>query len=104
MMISSNIVPRRQNTSWGKPRRRDPKTIECPKVATFGAPTCAMIRRKLQYDPHRFREKKTREIERLLEKLSSLDDTSFSPENKDRLFRTYQRQLVRRLPFCAVHH
>jgi hypothetical protein len=45
--------------------------------------------------PIEFREKKTREIQELLAKLSSLDDTSFSPENKDRLFRTYQRQLER---------
>jgi hypothetical protein len=45
--------------------------------------------------PIEFREKKTREIQQLLEKLSSLDGTSFSPENKDRLFRTYQRQLER---------
>jgi hypothetical protein len=45
--------------------------------------------------PIEFREKKTREIQELLEKLSSLDGTSFSPENKDRLFRTYQRQLER---------
>jgi uncharacterized protein (DUF1499 family) len=45
--------------------------------------------------PIEFREKKTREIQQLLEKLSSLEGTSFSSENKDRLFRTYQRQLER---------
>jgi len=45
--------------------------------------------------PIAFREKKTREIQDLLEKLSSLDGTGFSVENKDRLFRTYQRQLER---------
>jgi hypothetical protein len=45
--------------------------------------------------PIEFREKKTREIQELLEKLSSLEGTSFSPENKDRLFRTYQRQIER---------
>jgi hypothetical protein len=45
--------------------------------------------------PIEFREKKTREIQDLLEKLSSLDGTGFSAENKDRLFRTYQRQLER---------
>jgi hypothetical protein len=45
--------------------------------------------------PIEFRAKKTREIQELLEKLSSLDGTGFSPENKDRLFRTYQRQLER---------
>ena len=45
--------------------------------------------------PIEFREKKTREIQQLLEKLSCLDGTSFSSENKDRLFRTYQRQLER---------
>ena len=39
--------------------------------------------------PIEFREKKTREIQELLEKLSSLDGTSYSSENKDRLFRTY---------------
>jgi hypothetical protein len=42
-----------------------------------------------------FREKKLREIQELLEKLSSLEGASFSPENKDRLFRTYQRQIER---------
>jgi hypothetical protein len=45
--------------------------------------------------PIEFREKKTREIQELLEKLSSLDGTGFSPENKDRLFLTYERQLER---------
>jgi hypothetical protein len=45
--------------------------------------------------PIEFREKKTHEIHGLLEKLSSLDGTSCSSENKDRLFRTYQRQLER---------
>jgi hypothetical protein len=45
--------------------------------------------------PIEFRAKKTLEIQELLEKLSSLDGTGFSPENKDRLFRTYQRQLER---------
>ena len=45
--------------------------------------------------PIEFREKKTHEIQELLEKLSSLDGTSYSSENKDRLFRTYQRQLER---------
>jgi hypothetical protein len=45
--------------------------------------------------PIEFREKKICEIHELLEKLSSLDGTSFSSENKDRLFRSYQRQLER---------
>jgi hypothetical protein len=45
--------------------------------------------------PIEFREKKTREIQELLEKISSFDGTSFSSKNKDRLFRTYQRQLER---------
>jgi hypothetical protein len=45
--------------------------------------------------PIGFRDKKTCEIQELLEKLSSLDGTSISSENKDRLFRTYQRQLER---------
>jgi hypothetical protein len=45
--------------------------------------------------PIEFRDKKNLEIQQLLERISSLDDTSFSPENKDRLFRTYQRQLER---------
>ena len=45
--------------------------------------------------PIEFREKKTREIQELLQKISSLDGTGFSSENKDRLFRTYQRQLER---------
>jgi hypothetical protein len=51
--------------------------------------------RSCNMTPIEFREKKTREIENLLEKLSSLDGTSFSPEYKDRLFRTCQRQLER---------
>ena len=42
-----------------------------------------------------FREKKSREIQELLDKLSSLEGASFSPEIKDRLFRTYQRQIER---------
>jgi hypothetical protein len=41
------------------------------------------------------REKKSREIQELLDKLSSLEGASFSPEIKDRLFRTYQRQIER---------
>jgi hypothetical protein len=45
--------------------------------------------------PIEFRAKKTHEIQELLEKISSLDGTTFSSENKDRLFRTYQRQLER---------
>jgi hypothetical protein len=45
--------------------------------------------------PIEFREKKTREIKELLEKISSLDSTSLSSEDKDRLFQTYQRQLER---------
>jgi hypothetical protein len=45
--------------------------------------------------PIEFREKKAREMQELLEKLSSLDGTSFSSKSKDRLFRTYQRQLER---------
>jgi hypothetical protein len=45
--------------------------------------------------PIEFRAKKTCEIQELLEKLSSLDGTSVSPENKDRLFHTYQRRLER---------
>src|SRR6266699_3241032 len=42
-----------------------------------------------------FRDKKTREIQELFEKLSSLEGSSLSPEMKDRLFRTYQRQIER---------
>ena len=42
-----------------------------------------------------FRDKKTREIQELFEKLSSLEDSRFSPEMKDRLFRTYQCQIER---------
>jgi hypothetical protein len=42
-----------------------------------------------------FRDKKFGEIQELLEKLSSLEGASFSPESKDRLFRTYQRQIER---------
>jgi hypothetical protein len=45
--------------------------------------------------PIEFRENKTREIQELLEKLSSLEGTSFPPELKDRLFGTYQRQIAR---------
>ena len=45
--------------------------------------------------PIEFRARKTREIQELLEKLSSLDGTSFSSENKDRLFQIYQRQIER---------
>ena len=33
-----------------------------------------------------FRDKKTREIQELFEKLSSLEESRFSPEMKDRLF------------------
>jgi hypothetical protein len=46
-----------------------------------------------------FREKKSREIQELLDKLSSLEGASFSPEIKDRLFRTYQRQIERLTTF-----
>ena len=42
-----------------------------------------------------FREKKLREIQDLLEKLSSLEGANLSPEIKDRLFGTYQRQIER---------
>jgi hypothetical protein len=45
--------------------------------------------------PVDFRRKKAREIRDLLEKLSSLDETNYSSENKDRLFRTYQAQIER---------
>jgi hypothetical protein len=45
--------------------------------------------------PNDFRKKIALEIQGLLEKLSSLDRTSCSPENKDRLFRTYQAQIER---------
>jgi len=42
-----------------------------------------------------FRDKKTREIQGLFEKLSSLEESNLSPEMKDRLFRNYQRQIER---------
>jgi len=42
-----------------------------------------------------FRDKKTREIQELFEKLSSLEESRFSPEMRDRLFRTYRRQIER---------
>jgi len=42
-----------------------------------------------------FRDKKTSEIQELFEKLSSLEESRFSPEMEDRLFRTYQRQIER---------
>ena len=42
-----------------------------------------------------FRDKKTREIQELFEKLSSLEESSLSPEMKDRLFCTCQRQIER---------
>jgi hypothetical protein len=45
--------------------------------------------------PIDFRKKKALEIQDLLEKLSSLDDTNYSSENKDRLFRTNQAQIER---------
>jgi hypothetical protein len=45
--------------------------------------------------PIDFRKKKALEIQDLLNKLSSLDDTNYSSENKDRLFRTYQAQIER---------
>ena len=45
--------------------------------------------------PIEFHAKKTREIQELLEKISSLDGARYSSENKDRLFPTYQRQLER---------
>jgi hypothetical protein len=51
--------------------------------------------------PIEFREKKTHEIQEILEKLSSLDGTSCSSENKDCLFRTYQRQLEEVGRYCV---
>jgi hypothetical protein len=42
-----------------------------------------------------FRDKKNREIQELLDKLSSLDGAGFSAERSDRLFRTYQAQIER---------
>jgi len=42
-----------------------------------------------------FRDKKTREIQELFEKLSSLEESRFSPEMRDHLFRTYRRQIER---------
>jgi len=42
-----------------------------------------------------FRDKKTREIQELFEKLSSLQESNLSPEMKDRHFCTYQRQIER---------
>jgi hypothetical protein len=42
-----------------------------------------------------FRDKKTREIQELFEKLSSLEGSNLSPEMKNRHFRTYQRQIER---------
>jgi hypothetical protein len=42
-----------------------------------------------------FRDKKTREMQELFEKLPSLEESRFSPEMKGRLFRTYQRQIER---------
>jgi hypothetical protein len=84
--------------SWEKSRGGDPKIIECPKIAPFRAPDLHPIDdspKGRDMTPIEFREKKTREIQELLEKLSSLDGTSFSSENKDRLFHTYQRQIER---------
>jgi hypothetical protein len=75
---------------------RWPQTIVCPKVAPFGAPTCIQVgdsTKSSAMTAIEFRDKKLREIQELLEKLSSLEGASFSPENKDRLFRTYQRQI-----------
>jgi hypothetical protein len=72
------------------------KQLNAPKLRCSG--------RQLAFDdspkgcdmtPIEFRDKKTREIQELLEKISSLDGASFSSENKDRLFQTYQRQLER---------
>jgi hypothetical protein len=42
-----------------------------------------------------FRNKKTREVQELLDKLSSLEGARFSLEYSDRLFRTYQAQIER---------
>jgi hypothetical protein len=42
-----------------------------------------------------FRNKKIREIQELLDKLSSLEDSRFSAEMSNRLFRTYQAQIER---------
>jgi hypothetical protein len=42
-----------------------------------------------------FRDKKSREIQELLDKLSSLDALGFSPEESYRLFRSYQAQIER---------
>ena len=49
-----------------------------------------------------FRDKKNREIQELLDKLSSLDGTGFSAERSDRLFRTYQAQIERLTVFWIV--
>jgi hypothetical protein len=74
------------------------KNNKSPKsCAVRGANLHAIDDSSKGYDmtPIEFREKKTHEIQQLLEKLSSLDGTSFSSENKDRLFHTYQRQIER---------
>jgi hypothetical protein len=74
------------------------KNNKSPKsCAVRGANLHAIDDSSKGYDmtPIEFREKKTHEIQELLEKLSSLDGTSFSSENKDRLFHTYQRQIER---------
>jgi hypothetical protein len=78
--------------------RRNPKNNRMPKsCAVRGAHLHPLMirRRACDMTPIEFREKKTREIQEILEKISSLDGTSYSSENKDRLFQTYQRQLER---------
>jgi hypothetical protein len=42
-----------------------------------------------------FRHKMICELEELLQKLITLDETTFSPEIKDRFSRTYRRQAER---------
>jgi hypothetical protein len=49
-------------------------------------------------DPIEFREKKAREMQELLEKLSCLDGTSFSSKSKERHFRTYHSHCVQAIP------
>jgi hypothetical protein len=81
----------------GKSRRGVQKHLNAQKLRRSGRQLASVDDSPKGWNmtPIEFRDKKTHEIQEILGKLSSLDSTSFSPENKDRLFCTYQRQLER---------
>jgi hypothetical protein len=82
---------------WKVARRNPTKQPNAQKLRRSWRPLASIDDSPKGCDmtPIEFRAKKIREIQELLEKISSLDGTRFSSENKDRLFQTYQRQLER---------